>query len=353
MIRVGVVGYGLAGRVFHAPLIATVEGLELAAVVERSGRTAEQAYPGITTYPSLEALLGDTTIELVVIATPPATHVPLAHEALRAGRHVVVDKPVAPNSVELAGLISSAADAGRLLIPFHNRRWDSDYQTLQKVMHEGTLGRVVSLESTFDRWKPGIRKQFWKEDGTAGGGHLLDIGTHLADQALHLFGMPEVVLAVIRSEREEAITDDAFTIHLRYQEMLVTLSSNCLATLPRPRFLIRGTQGNFMKWGLDPQEARLKENPHSNPEEWGVEPESAWGELAAFDGERPVGGKVPSVPGAYRLYYAGVRDAILGKSAPPVAAVDAWKVARLLEWAVESSQEHREIACDWSGQPKV
>jgi scyllo-inositol 2-dehydrogenase (NADP+) len=349
MIRVGVVGYGLAGRVFHVPLIAAVEGLELAAVVERSGRTAEQAYPGIATYSSLEAMLDDTGIELIVIATPPATHVPLAQEALRAGRHVVVDKPVAPTSLELAGLMSSAAAAGRLFIPFHNRRWDSDYQTLQKVMHDGALGRVVSLESTFDRWKPGIRKQFWKEDGTAGGGHLLDIGTHLADQSLHLFGMPEAVLAIIRSERDEAITDDTFTIHLRYPGKLVTISSNCLASLPRPRFLIRGTRGNFVKWGLDPQEDRLKQAGRVTEPDWGMEPASAWGKLAVDVEGGMVMQPVRPIPGDYRKFYAGVRDALLGKTAPPVLATDALRVAQLLEWARQSSNERREILCNWDG----
>jgi predicted dehydrogenase len=344
VIRVGLVGFGLAGKVFHAPLISATEGLELAAVVERNSHNAAAAYPGVTTYRSLTGMLVDESLELIVVATPPATHVALATDALQAHRHVVVDKPVAPSSDEIAGLIQVAASVDRFFIPFHNRRWDSDFQTLQKVLHEKTLDRIVSLESTFDRWKPAIRPQFWKEDGTAGGGHLLDIGTHVADQAIHLFGLPEGVSAQIRTERENAVTDDSFTIHLRYADKLVTLSSNCLATLPRPRFLLRGTQGNFMKWGLDPQEARLKDNPHSDPAGWGIEPESDWGDLSAFAGETPIVGKVPSVPGAYLQYYEGVRDAILQTAPPPVAGIDALHVARLLELARKSSEQRREIA---------
>ncbi len=343
-IRVGLVGFGLAGKVFHAPLISAVGGLELAAVVERNSRNAELTYPGIATHRSLEEMLADKSLQLIVIATPPGTHLPLALQALRAHRHVVVDKPVAPNSASIEEILQVSEEVGQLFIPFHNRRWDSDFQTLQQVLREGLLGRVVSLESTFDRWKPGIRPRFWKEDGSLGGGHLLDIGTHLMDQAVHLFGIPESVHAVIRTERDHATTDDSFTIHLSYPGLQMTLSSNCLASLPRPRFLARGTQGNFWKWGLDPQEARMKADPKSDPAGWGIESESDWGELATFDKDQPITSKVPSVPGAYTEYYAGVRDAILGKSKPPVAGMDAFRVAQLLELARASSEQGRKLS---------
>lgn len=359
MIRVGLAGFGLAGRVFHAPLISAVEGLELAAVVERSSRLAEKTYPGIATYPSLEALLGDASIDLVVVATPNPSHAPLALEALEAGRHVVVDKPVAITSGEIASLIERSRDAGRLLVPFHNRRWDSDFQTLHKLLLEQKLGRVVSLESTFDRWRQSPRTTLWRESGGPGSGILLDLGTHLADQALQLFGLPEAVSAEVARERDGAVSNDAFTVRLYYPGMVATLSANCLALLPRPRYTVRGTAGNFVKHGLDPQEARLKENPEIVNEGWGEEPESAWGTLAAMaagtDGPA-VAAPVPSIPGDYRRFYAGVRDAILGKAEPPVKAVDAWRTARLLEWAEESSKARRTIICDWTnelGEPRA
>jgi predicted dehydrogenase len=354
MIRVGLAGFGLAGRVFHAPLISAVDGLELAAVVERSTRLAEKTYPGIATYASLEAMLGDASIELIVVATPNPSHAPLALEALEAGRHVVVDKPVAITSAEIAALIERSRNAGRLLIPFHNRRWDSDFQTLRKLLLEQKLGHVVSLESTFDRWRQLPRTNLWRESGGPGSGILLDLGTHLADQALQIFGLPEAVSAEVVCERDSAASNDAFTLRLHYPGLIATLSANCLASLPRPRYTVRGTEGNFVKHGLDPQEARLKENPHIPAEGWGEEPESAWGTLATVaDGidSPPVARAVPSIPGDYRRYYAGVRNAILGQAEPPVQPIDAWRTARVLEWAEESSRERRAIACDWAHEP--
>src|SRR5271165_1960424 len=197
MIRAGLVGFGLAGKVFHAPLITAVDGLELAAVVERKSRNAEAAYPGIITYPSLEAMLADASLELIVVATPDNLHVPHAHQALEARRHVIVDKPVAASAVEVAGLMAHAAKMERLLIPFHNRRWDSDFRTLQKLLSEEKLSRVVALESTFDRWRPHPRLEKWQGDGSTPGGVLPKLGTHLPDQALVLFGPPEAVSAEV------------------------------------------------------------------------------------------------------------------------------------------------------------
>ena len=195
MIRVGLVGFGMAGRVFHAPLISSVEGLELAAVVERSSDNAAQRYPGITTYRSLEAMMADSSLGLFVVATPSGTHFEVTRQILEAGKHVVVDKPVAVASAEVAQLIALAQGKGALLVPFFNRRWDSDFQTIQKLLHESSLGRLVYFESRFDRWSPGSTRRPWKDDPAQGGGQLLDLGTHIGDQALTLFGKPEAVSA--------------------------------------------------------------------------------------------------------------------------------------------------------------
>ena len=365
MIRTGLVSFGMASRVFHAPLISAVPGLELAAVVERNRREAEQIYPGLTTYSSLEAMLADKSIELVVIATPNATHAPLALKALSAGRHVVVDKPVGITSREVLSLIEMAANKSRMVIPFHNRRWDSDFRTIQQLLHEPRLGNVYYFESTFDRWRPQARRNMWKENGDPGGGNLQDLGTHIVDQALVLFGLPQGVSADIVTERENAVTDDAFTVRLRYPGRRVILSSNCMAPMPRPRFTLRGTKGSFVKYGLDPQENRLKENgtgSESTDSLWGEESATAWGSLAVMASdtgpENPNAleiSRVESMDGDYRLFYQGVAEAIAGKSDPPVLAKDALNVAKILEWAKESSAERREVICKWphlaSGQP--
>jgi len=345
MIRVGLVGYGMAGRVFHAPVISAVEGLELAAVVERHSRNAEAAYPGVTTYSSLEDMLKDETIQLVVVATPNTSHAALALQALAAGRHVVVDKPVGISVKEVEGLVA-ASGPGHFMIPFHNRRWDSDFQTLRKLLHEEKLGEVVYLESTFLRWRP-LARGTWRDDGTDGGGILLDLGTHLADQAIQLFGMPAELSAEVLAERPGGRVNDSFNIRLYYPEKIVTLVANCFTALPRPRYTVRGTKGNYVKWGLDPQEDRLKEKGKVEGANWGVEPSSAWGTVAVDVEGSMITHPVQPIPGDYRLYYAGVRDAILGKSVAPVLAVDALNVARLLETAEISSREKRTIAIAW------
>jgi scyllo-inositol 2-dehydrogenase (NADP+) len=352
MIRVGLIGFGLGGRVFHAPLVSSVEGMELAAVLERSSNKAADRYPGIVTHRSLEEMLADASLDLFVVSTPNGTHFDLARQILGAGRNVVVDKPVAATSTEIAELIGLAAEKHALLVPFHNRRWDSDFQTIKKLLHEGLLGRLVSFESRFDRWRPVMpTDRIWKDDPGAGGGLLLDLGPHIADQALALFGKPEAVSADVECERNGAKTNDSFTVRLRYPGFRVTLGANCLSLPAAPRFHLRGTNGNYWKSGVDPQEAALNHITRIEGPAWGREPAANWGVLHVGIDGGTVTRPVEPVAGDYRLYYAGVRDALLGKAAAPVAAIDAWRVARLLEWAQESSAARREIVCGWSEEP--
>ena len=355
MIRAGVIGFGMGGRVFHGPLLSSVEGLEFAAVLERSTGNAAARYPGVVTYRSLEAMLADSSLGLFVVTSPSGTHFEVARQLLEAGKNVVVDKPMSVTSAEIAELIRLAAAKNVLLAPFHNRRWDSDFRTIQNLLHEGSLGRLVSFHSRFDRWRPQQpTDRLWKETASLGGGVLLDLGTHIADQALTLFGKPESIAADVRCEREWATVNDAFTLRLRYPNGLaVILGANSLSLPPGPRFHLRGTRGNYWKYGLDPQEAALNLVTRIDDKNWGREPQSEWGTLHVDVDGGTVTHPVEPVPGDYRLYYAGIRDALLGKAlAPPVSAVDAWRVARLLEWAVESSEQRREIPCDWSGEPK-
>jgi predicted dehydrogenase len=351
-IRVGLIGFGLGGRVFHAPLISSVEGLELAAVLERTTNKAAERYPGITTYRTIEEMLADSSLGLFVVTTPNATHYPLAKQILEAGRNVVVDKPLAATSGEIAELIRLASKKDLLLAPFHNRRWDSDFLTIQKLLHEDSLGRLVYFESRFDRWRPTPpTARLWKDD-PAGGGIALDLGTHLCDQALHLFGKPEAVGAEIVTERDGVRANDSMTLRLRYPRLLVTLGANNLSLPPAPRFHLRGTKGNYWKSGVDGQEAALGKVTRIIDPSWGHEPESTWGLLHVDVDGATVTRPVPAEVGDYRKFYEGIRDALLGKAASPVSAIDAWRVARVLEWAVESSEKRREMVCDWSGESK-
>ena len=351
MIRVGLVGFGMVGRVFHAPLISSVDGLKLAAVMERTTNKAAERYPGIITYRTLEAMLVDASLDLFVVATPNQSHFEVASQILKAGKNLIVDKPVCTTSADIARLMELAAAHKALLIPFHNRRWDSDFQTIQKLLLEGSLGRLVYFESRFDRWRPEPPiDRLWKED-PASGGVLLDLGTHLADQALTLFGKPEAVAAEVLCEREWARACDSFTLRLRYPGYWAVLGANCLTTPSRTRFHLRGTKGNYWKSGLDPQEAALNKVTRIDDPDWGKEPAAEWGTLHVDVNGSTVTRSIEPIPGDYRLYYAGVRDALLDKSRAPVAALAAWRVARLMEWALESSEKHREIICDWSEEP--
>ena len=352
MIRVGLVGFGMAGRVFHAPLISSVDGLELAAVVERNSDRAADRYPGITTYRSVDELLADTSIKLVVVATPNGSHFPIAMQALEAAKSVVVDKPMALSSGEIRQLTELAGGIGLQLFPFHNRRFDSDFQTIKKVIDDHSLGRLVHFESNFDRWRPGLSTRAWKEDSDQGG-ILLDIGTHLVDQTLVLFGEPAAVGAEVRRERDGDGSNDSFTIRLQYLTgFSVTLGSNLLSSLAKPRFHLRGTRGNFWKWGLDPQEDALGTLARIGDGEWGSEPSSSWGTLSVDEDGGMITKPVPSESGDYRRFYAGVREALLGNPSKELATpTNAWRGARILEWAKQSSDEHRDIECDWSGEP--
>lgn len=351
MLRVGLVGFGMAGRVFHGPLLSSVEGIELAAVMERSSSKAAERYPAIKTYRSLDEMLADSSLGLFVVATPSPTHFEVARQILAAGKNVVVDKPVSTHSEQIAELIRLANEKKSLLIPFQNRRWDSDFLTLQKVLLEGSLGRLVHFESRFDRWRPDApTDRLWKEDPSSGG-VLLDLGTHLVDQALTLFGKPEAVSADVLCEREWAQVNDGFEIRLRYSGFTAVLGAICLSLPAGPRFHLRGAKGNYWKYGLDPQEAALNKVTLINDPAWGREPQSEWGTLHVDVGGGAVTRPVQPQTGDYRLYYAAVRDAVLGKAPVPVKPVEAWRTARILEWAQESSGSRREIPCDWTTEP--
>jgi len=352
MIRVGLVGFGMAGRVFHGPLLSSVEGLELAAVMERTSNKAVERYPGITVYRSLEAMMADASLQLFVVATPNGTHFAVAKEILSAGKNVVVDKPMAVTPAEAAELIGLARKHNVLLMPFHNRRWDSDFLTVKKLLDEGSLGRLVSFESRFDRWRPGpLTERLWKESADAGGGTLLDLGPHLADQALVLFGKPEAVSADVLREKDGPGVNDGITIRLRYPGLMITLGANGLSLPAGPRFHLRGTGGGYLKYGVDPQEAALNKVKRIDDPTWGQEAATSWGVLHVSVDCTTVSRPVAALAGDYRRFYAGVRDALLGKAPTPVAALDGWRVAQLLEWAAESSAERREIMCDWSQEP--
>jgi scyllo-inositol 2-dehydrogenase (NADP+) len=340
MIEVGLIGYGLAGRAFHAPVIRAVAGLHLAAILERTGNEAAEKYPDVRIVRSMEELLAIREIRLVVIATPNDTHAPLARECLAAGRDVLVDKPFATTLAEAKSLVEFAKNAGRLITVYQNRRYDGDFQAIRTLVADGTLGRIVRFETTYDRYRPQLKPGAWRETTRAGSGILFDIAPHLIDHALVLFRLPEAVTADLRIERENAVADDAFDILLHYPRgMRAALRSSILAAAPRPRFVLHGTQSSFVKQTFDPQENNLRHGNIPQDGAWGAEPEENWGVLTVPEGDKYMQRRIPSASCDYRDYYANLRDALLGKAALAVTPEWALNAMRLLEMAQESSEK--------------
>jgi scyllo-inositol 2-dehydrogenase (NADP+) len=353
MIEVGLIGYGLAGRAFHAPVIHAVPGLRLAAVLQRSGNEAAEKYPDARIVRSMEELLAMREVRLVVIASPNDTHFALARQCLAAGKDVVVDKPFTTTLEEARDLVAFAKEKGRLLTVYQNRRYDGDFQTIRKLVAEGTLGRIVRFETTYDRYRPRLKPDAWRETTRAGSGILFDIAPHLIDHALVLFGPPEAVTADVRVEREGAVADDSFDVMLHYPgAMRAVLRSSILAVTQRPRFVLHGTLGSFLKQTFDPQENNLRHGKIPRDGAWGAESEENWGVLTTPSGDGFAQKRIPSVSCDYRDYYANVRDALLGKAALAVTPEWALDVMRLLEMAKESSQRGCTIRWDSTRQSR-
>ena len=340
MIEVGLVGFGLAGRAFHAPVIRAVPGLHLAAIVQRGGTEAAEKYPDVRIVRSLDELLSIPEIRLIVIATPNETHYPFARQCLKAARDVVVDKPFTTTLEEAISLVQLAKSVNRLLTVYQNRRYDGDFQAIRQLVDDSTLGRIVRFETAYDRFRPQLKPGAWRETTRPGSGILFDIAPHLIDHALVLFGLPEAVTADVRTERENAVSDDAFDIMLHYSNgMRAVLRSSILAAAPRPRFVLFGTQGSFVKQTFDPQEMNLRQGYIPEGKPWGYEPEENWGVLTVPQGDSFEERRIPSASCDFRDYYANVRDALLGRAALAVTPEYALNVMRMLELARASSQK--------------
>src|SRR6266851_8984339 len=347
MIEVGLVGFGLAGRAFHAPVIRAVPGLHLAAIVQRNGTEAAEKYPDVRIARSLDELFSMAEIHLVVIATPNETHYSFARQCLEAGRDVVVDKPFTTTLEEAVSLVQFAKDANRLLTVYQNRRYDGDFQAVRQLVEAGTLGRIVRFETAYDRFRPQLKPGAWRQTARPGSGILFDIAPHLIDHALVLFGLPEAVTADVRAERENAAADDAFDIMLHYSDgMRAVLRSSILAAAPRPRFVLFGTQASFVKQTFDPQEMNLRRGHIPGDTAWGAEPEENWGVLTIPAGDSFEQRRIPSATCDYRDYYSNVRDAILGRAAPAVTPEYALDVMRMLELARVSSERRCTLPWD-------
>ncbi|MBD1909527.1 MULTISPECIES: oxidoreductase [unclassified Leptolyngbya] len=346
-INVGLVGYGSAARVFHAPLIQAVPELRLKTVVERHSNESQTRYPDVEVVRHIETLLEDSAIDVVVITTPNASHFDLAQKSLLAGKHVVVEKPFTASSKQAQVLIKLARQQGKIISVNHNRRWDGDFLTVKRLLENKLLGRLVEYESHFDRFRNYIRPNAWKEKSGEGSGILFDLGSHLIDQAQVLFGLPSMVTADIRVQRDGGSADDNFELILHYDQLKVTLKAGMLVREPCPRFILHGTEGSFIKYGYDPQENALKQGHTPLEVDWGTEPKEHWGNLITQIQGLHFEGHIETLPGCYQAYYENLVHAMSGRAELAVEPEEARDTIRIIELAVQSNEEKRTVPCTW------
>lgn len=343
-IVTGLASYGMSGQVFHGPLLKADRDFEVTAILERSKNLSRDAFPDAKIVRTFDELIAEKDIELIVVNTPDHTHHQLAKKALLAGKHVVVEKPITLRSDHAGELIGIAEKKKVFLTVFQNRRWDGDFMTVKSICEQGLLGRLTDYEAHFDRFRNYIQPDTWKEDQATGTGTLYNLGSHLIDQALVLFGMPLSVYADIRKSRDSSSVDDNFVLLLDYGEMRATIRASYLVREPGPRYLLHGTEGSFLKWGVDPQEEMLKKGQLPVSDNWGEEPESEWGLLHTQLKGTLYRGKIRTIPGDYRCFYRNVRNVLRDGESPEVKAKEGMNVIRIIEAAKQSQESGKPVS---------
>jgi predicted dehydrogenase len=347
-IRTAIIGYGLAGAVFHAPLVAATPGMQVAAIVTSNAERAHAArarYTDVKIYTHVDELWHEAALyDLAVIATSNNAHVALGRAAMQAGLSVVVDKPMAATVADAEHLVAASKETGKMLTVFHNRRWDNDFLTVRKLLDADLLGPITRFESRFERYRAQPREGIWREsaDPADAGGQLYDLGSHLIDQALFLFGQPEQVYAEVALRRPKAqVDDDAFVALQFHTGIKAHLWMSQVARIAGARMRVSGLRGTYEKWGLDPQEDALRAGRRPGESGWGIETREQWGRLSTDISENGIhiDGPIETVTGAYEQYYAQVRNALLAGNPPPVDPGSAVQVIRIIEAAQRSARE--------------
>jgi len=340
VIQVGILSYGMSGRVFHAPLLHVNPGFAIAKIMQRTGNSALERYPYATVVRDAREIIGDHRIDLVLVNTPDHTHFDFARQALEAGKHVVMEKPFVLDVHEGETLISLAEKKGKVLTVFQNRRWEGDFLTIRKIMEQKMLGRLVEFEAHFDRFRNFIRDS-WKEKQENRTSTLYNLGSHLIDQAILLFGMPSGVNADIRKQRTGAMVDDLFDLGLLYRDVKVTLKGSYLVREPGPRFILHGTEGSFVKYGTDPQEEALTAGHFPDEPGWGREPEDKWGILNTTIGGVHFRGRIETLPGCYHEFYNCLYDTLTGGKELVVKPSESLNGIRIIRAAYESNEKKK------------
>jgi predicted dehydrogenase len=343
-VKTGLTSFGMSGLVFHAPFISVHPQFELTAICERTKNLSKGLYPNAIIVRSMEELLSMDDLELIVVNTPDSTHYEFAKQALEAGKHVIVEKPFTVTVAEGDHLISLAKDKGLMLCVFQNRRWDADFLTVKEIMETGKLGRLVEFESVYARYRNEVPVKTWKE---LEGSLTYNLGSHLIDQCLTLFGNPESVFADISKLRDHTLIDDYFNIHLygceRFPDVKITLKAGYLMREFEPRFVLHGTSGSYVKRGFDKQEELLKIGAIPDTVDWGIETEEEWGEINTEMEGKTFKGKYPSRRGDYTGFYESVYQHLRNGAELPTAAENVLPTIRVIEAAFESSKKRAAV----------
>jgi scyllo-inositol 2-dehydrogenase (NADP+) len=338
MIQTAIVGYGKSAKYFHVPLLKTVPGFKVTTVMQRTKNDSLADFPAARIVRDMESLLDENELDLIVITSPNSVHYQQCSDALKAGKHVVVEKPFTVTSAEAEELTELAKNQNRILTIFQNRRWDGDFYTVKKLLESGRLGKIVEYEASWNRFRNRLRDDAWKEKELPGSGILYDLSPHLIDQALLLFGNPAAVFADIRSQRG-GDADDRFDLTLYYEGVKVLLRAGMLVPEKTARFIIRGTEGSFIKYGLDPQEEALAAGYLPGTPGWGLEPEENWGMLYLEKNGNIHAEKIETMPGNYQGFYEELKEAIEGRREAPVLPDSGTQIIRIIEKAIESNNK--------------
>lgn len=348
-IKVGLAAFGMSGRVFHAPLLHAHAGFHLHSVLQRQKNIQQDVrkkYPELQVVNAYQDLLQDKAIELIIVNTPEHLHYEMAAQALEADKHVVVEKAFTTASSEAKSLIALAQKKGRILSVFQNSRWHGDFLTIKNILNHQLLGRCVDYEAHYDRYRKHVDEQNWKELPHPGTGVLYNLGSHMIDQVLVLFGWPQEIQADLRVQRTGGKVYDNFELIMYYDQLRVSLKSSYLVREPGPRYVLHGTEGSFVKHGADPQEAALKAGDSPLEESWGKEAEALWGKINTQVNGLHVEGKVETIPASYMGFYDNLYAAIRQGEALAVTAEQAMQVIAVIEAAYQSHEEKRRISLD-------
>ena len=343
ILSAALLSYGMSGEIFHAPLLQTHPGFRLSTILQRNSDKSRLRYPDVKIARKAEEIFNDDTIDVVVINTPNESHFDFASQALKAGKHVVVEKPFTVTTEEADKLIALAKEKKKIVTVFQNRRWDGDFMTLRKVIENNWLGKVVELEVHYDRFRNYIEANTWKEDWGRGSGILYNLGSHMLDQVVALFGIPDEVDARVGIQRPGGKVHDYYDIRMQYKGFHAIVKSSYLVREQGPRYIVHGTEGSFVKYGLDPQEQALKEGKIPGTAGWGTDEKSFWGKLNTTLNGVHVEGHIETLPGNYLGFYQNVYESIVDGKPLAVKAEESRDGIKLIEACYLSNEQWKSI----------